>query len=123
MLADLQQQGGFTDAGVAADEHQPAPHDAAAQHPIQLLQAGFIPLLPLGVDVPNPPGLRPHGGGRPGGGRRALGGAHLLVHGVPLPAGGAFAVPFGRFAAAFRADEHRFRFLCHFQSLPFVTFL
>jgi hypothetical protein len=36
----LQQQGGFANARVAADQHHAALDHAAAQHPVQVLMAG-----------------------------------------------------------------------------------
>ena len=110
---DLQQQGGFADARVAADEHKPAPDTAAAQHPVQLLKAGAVSLLPLGIDVPDPPHRAARRGA--GGAARSLRRhADLLGPGVPLPAGRAFSIPFGRLAAARRTDKNRFRLCRHF---------
>ena len=47
----LQQQRGLADARLAADQHERARHDAAAQHAIELADAGRQPLGDDGVDV------------------------------------------------------------------------
>ena len=47
----LQQQGGFTDAGVAADQHHTALHHATAQHAVELFMAGGGAVDIAGLDV------------------------------------------------------------------------
>ena len=55
----LQQQGRLADAGIAADQHHAAFDDAAAQHPVELADAGGRALDLAGLDV----GQRGHLGG------------------------------------------------------------
>ena len=49
--AHLEEDGGFADAGVAADQDGRAGDDAAAQHPVQLLHAGVIPHRFVGGNI------------------------------------------------------------------------
>ena len=99
----LQRQRGLADAGVAADQDPGTGHDAAAQHPVQLLDAGaqtwrrgggeveldqLQPLAPTGV-----------GGGASTGGRR------LLDDTVPGAAGVAATGPARMHGTARLADE------------------
>ena len=43
-----------SDAGLARDEHHPAGHEPAAQHPVQLGQAGRLHSGTGDVDLPDP---------------------------------------------------------------------
>ncbi len=89
---DLDQDGRLADAGVAADEDRGAGHEAAADHPVELADAGE-PARQLGglaeergkLDRLPAPGAERHRGG----GRRLLG------ERVPLAAGLAAALPLG----------------------------
>ena len=121
VLADLEQQGGFADPRIAADEHQRAPDDTAPQYPVELGQPGAGALFPFGMDIPKGADIRRPAGGRAGCGR-PLGGAYLLGQGIPLPAGRAFPAPAGGFEAAARADIYGFRFRCH-ASLSFRFYI
>ena len=58
----LQQQRRLADARLAADQHEGAGHDAAAEHAVELADAGRDPLRDDGVDVGVE--LRPGGGGQ-----------------------------------------------------------
>ncbi|MBQ4437220.1 MAG: hypothetical protein II879_14165 [Clostridia bacterium] len=49
--AYLQKQGGFADAGFTAEEQQRAFDQPAAQHAVQLAQAGRLVQLPAGFDL------------------------------------------------------------------------
>lgn len=51
---DIEEQGGLADAGLARDEHHPAGHEPAAQHPVQLGQAGRLHSGTGDVDLPDP---------------------------------------------------------------------
>ena len=110
----LQQQGGFADARVAADEHHAAAHQATAQHPVKFTDAGgekgvlaqvdFIEALDFtGTDAGIAAALVFTG--------------HLLRHQlffqtIPLAAVIAFALPFAVHGAAVAANEVGF-FLGH----------
>ena len=89
----LQQQRRLADAGIAADQHGRARHQAAAQHAVQLGDAGRAARRRLGaagqLDELDAPARRRLG-------RRAGAGAHrpFLDDGVPLAAGLAAAGPF-----------------------------
>ena len=84
-FAHLQQERGFADARLAADQHKRAVHRAAAQHAVELADAGVKPRLVPAFDIAQQ--------GRAG--RAALEavraardgfGLHLeLAHGVPCP--------------------------------------
>ena len=103
---DLEEQGGLAHARFAAEQHQGAGHDAAAQHPVELRQPGgqagallrFDPVVGHGLD---PPARR--GGGRPAAGRR--GGGHFLHQAVPGAAVGAAPQPLGGAVAAALANK------------------
>ena len=99
--AGLQRQGGLADAGIAADQDRRALDEAAAQHPVELLDAGGE--------------ARRRGGGaaqayqleRAPGGAQALGdglGCRLLGQAVPFAAGIATPRPLGVPGAATAAD-------------------
>ena len=109
MQGQLQRKGTFADTGLSAHEHQRALHHAASQQPVHLGAAQGNAVFRCGGHV-----LQPHGLLRPARGRsdgRRLGAArhHLPFHqGVPFPAGGASAHPFGVFIAAVAAEPQRF---------------
>ena len=92
VFADLQEDGGLADARVAADEHQGALDDAAPQHPVQLGEAGVVPLLVGGADLVDGHGVGddPRGPG-PGAPLGQGGLLYRFLHGVPLPAAGALS--------------------------------
>ena len=64
LLGHVEQQGGLADAGLAGEQHHRAGHQAAAEHPVELGDAGRPGPGRLGVDVGDRPGRR---GDRPGG--------------------------------------------------------
>ena len=110
----LQQQGGFANARVAADQHHAAFHDAAAQHAVQLVDAAGVRatscasmaargITGCALARPAQPCGRSGGFARPG-----LG--HLLDQGVPGAAGRAFAQPARAGAAAFGTGKRGFVF-------------
>ena len=47
----LQEQGGFSDAGIPADQNHAAFHNAAAQNPVKLFVSGGCALDIAGLDV------------------------------------------------------------------------
>jgi hypothetical protein len=106
----LQQQRGFANAGVAANQHHAAFDDAAAQHPVQLFNAGGAAFHIRGFNV----GQRGHRGGFGQRGKTVLGGriafGYRLDQGVPGIALRAFAQPLGADATAFGAGVYRFVF-------------
>ena len=99
----LQQQRRFADAGITADQDRRGGHEATAQHPVQLGDAGGAARRRLGgageVDECDTP-TRSALGGRAG----ALGN-RLLHDGVPLAAGLAATDPSRADATATLADE------------------
>jgi hypothetical protein len=102
----LEHQGGFADAGVAADENQGPGHQSTAQHPVEFGDAGGLALLVdelHGVDGHRAIALGRHGW---------FAGFHrtpnLFGETVPGAAFGAAAHPFGGFVAAGLADEKGF---------------
>ena len=109
----LEQQRALADPGVAADQDQRAPHDAAAEHPVQLAEAGAgavqVPDLDAGERARSG-----RGGGTPRGPARARGAGvpaplallhRRLGRGVPGPAAGAAAEPARRLVTAGGAEE------------------
>ena len=122
MVAHLQQQGGFADAGIAAHQNQRAFHNAAAQHPVQFLQAAGGVHLGPGLDLLQ--GLCRAACAAPllilPGGRLHRRGQHLL-HGVPRPAFRTLAHPPGILVPAGRALKAAF-FLYH-GSVPRSSFV
>ncbi len=44
-MQGLEHQRGFADARIAADEHQGTGHQAAAQHPVEFVDAGGLALF------------------------------------------------------------------------------
>ncbi len=77
LTAHLEQQRGLADSRIAADQHQPALHHAAAQDPIQLAHPGRDPLATrLHTDVGD--GLRASGADARPRGRTAGRGDALL---------------------------------------------
>ena len=106
----LQQQRGFANTGVAANQHHPTFDDAAAQHPVQLLVAGGAALDFVGFNVRQ---HRHFGGGAERGeavfGFTLLRG-YALNQAVPRAASGALAQPLGAGAAAIGTDKLGFFF-------------
>jgi hypothetical protein len=100
----LQQYGRFADAGVAADQHGRGRHQAAAEHAVELRQAG------RDARRRRRAALQPHEldaaatGGLGGDTRAARGGRGFLLQRVPGAAGIALALPLRRGGAAFLAD-------------------
>ena len=101
----LEEEGGFADAGIAANQHAGAGHEAAAGHPVQFGNAGLDAGQrgAFAAQAHQAGGLalgeaRPLGAGNGG---RAL----FLNNGVPFAAIIAAPGPFGRGAAAGLADE------------------
>ena len=117
----LQQQGGFADARLPAQQHGAAGDEAAAQHRVQLFDAGEQALLFGGDDLAYGPGRRPaqvHPARE-----HALG---LLGHlffdqGVPGAAMRAFAHPAHALASALAAEIYGLRF-SHMNSLRRLSF-
>ena len=92
----LQQDGGLADARIAADQHGGGRDQPAAQHPVQLRQAGrdarwrrAAAFQPDEFDLPAADRLGRRAGA-------AGGGRQLLLQGVPFAAGVAPALPFRR---------------------------
>ena len=116
LAAQLEQDGRFADARLAADQRHAAQHDAAAQHPVQFADAGYNAAFFLGgADVfqlqCGQAGLagRTRRGGCPAGGRFGRFGHHVLGHGVPGAAGRAASQPAGAGLAAVGADVDGFQ--------------
>ena len=112
MRRDLREEGGLAHAGIAADEHERAPHDAAAEDDVELGDARRDALIPLvlhlakgrgagGIETKGTLRLFRGGGGRDG----------LLDEGIELPALGAAPQPLGRDVPALAAYKlcRRFR--------------
>ena len=116
----LQQQRRLTDARLAAEQHQRAGHDAAAEHAVELVdaacQAGGIARLDVGVllRAARAAGQRiaVTAGGQSAGAGRGFG-RTLFDERVPRVAVGTTAEPLGRLAAALLTHEHRLRRLAH----------
>ena len=111
----LQQQRGFADAGIAADQRGGGGHDAAAEYAVEFFHADQHAGRGLDIGVQgNELGLRSALGGCLLGFQRAgRGAARLLDQRVPLPARLAAARPFGVHSAAGLADEGRGRGFGH----------
>ena len=113
VLADLQQQCAFSDTRLAAQQHNGATHQSAAQHAIQFAYAGMITDISCGVhffqflyfirQVHRFPAAVAH---------RLCGQRDIFFQRVPRAAGGTLAVPLGTFVAACCAAVYDFR-LCH----------
>ena len=106
--ARLQQQRRLADPGLAADEDERAGDDTAAEHAIELADAGRTAARRRQVDVgielrPGGPGKRVALLGRAGRHRRGHG--TLLDHRVPGAALGTAAQPLGRLRAALLTGE------------------
>ncbi len=103
----LQQQGGFADAWVAADQDQRSFDDPPAQDPVQFPETGGkadFPAFLYGGETDRHPVLTDPG--RPS--CHAAGPGHfdrLLYHGIPGPAGRTLAGPFGGFITAFLTEK------------------
>ena len=113
---DLQREGRFADARLAAHQDQRSGDHAAAQHPVDF----GVPEVDAHVfalaDVFHPLGLRRGQGARHGRRHRtAFTGDDLLGEGVPLAARGASSQPFGGFETAVLAEICLFD-LCHLSS-------
>jgi hypothetical protein len=123
-VGDLEQQGGFANARIAANQHQGTGDNAAAQNPIEFQIARGEARLGMLRDLSQ-------GEGGPGGGwgttrgfaavvagsgctsancDRRGGGNYLFLQGIPAMAGGAFAKVLGRFSSALVADVVRSSF-------------
>src|SRR5690606_34117374 len=102
----------FADAGIAADQYHAAGHQPAAQHAVELLDAGGLARLLARTDRRQV--LRfPRRGQRRKAGTETLasrrGGFGSRFHErVPLPATGTLALPLGRAGTAFGAGIKRF---------------
>ena len=116
---NFQKQRGFTHPGFARQQHNGSGNNAAAQHPVELPNAGG---LAGGFCCGNGGDFLGRGGGReplgdhPGG--CSLGGATgygglVFLHGPPGAALRAAAQPFGAGVAAFGAAVNRARFFGH----------
>jgi hypothetical protein len=103
----LQQQGGLADARVAPQQHHAAAHQAAAQHPVELGQAGGQARRLDRLHGGQPHHLAAGGQGleTPG-----LGLLDRFGQGVPGQAVGTLALPFAGLAAALGADVEGGRF-------------
>ena len=116
---DLQKQRGFPHPGFARQQHDGSGNNAAAQHPVELPDAGG---LAGGFCCGNGGDFLGRGGGReplgdhPGGcclgGATSYGGL-VFLHGPPGAALRAAAQPFGAGVAAFGAAVNRARFFGH----------
>ena len=120
--AHLEQKGGFTDARSAAHQDQRPYHRTAAQHPVQLGNAGGKADLRRRVQVCQALWLlaiaRSGAGGRAA--PPAPGVQPELRQGVPGPAGRAFSGPVRGLRAAFGAAINGFLSVCHFLYVPYV---
>ena len=105
----LQQDGRFADAGVTADQHHRAVHQATAEHPVEFAGGGgkaryfFDADLGQGLDLrllAGPP--------RAPAGSSGIGFEQGFHQGVPGPALAALAGPFGKGRAALGAAVHTF---------------
>ena len=115
-LADLQQDGRLADAGVAGQQDDRAFDDAAAEDPVKLGKAGQVTVFPDGLYFRYFLGHPAGASAEAAGDGRALPlpvRPDFLLHGIPLPALGALAIPFGVFIAAVLADIHGFELRCH----------
>ena len=107
----LQQQGGFADAGIAADQHHTAVHQPAAQHPVEFGDTGrrarhfarlhLRQLLQLARCRQRAVAVLA---------RRRQRFRNGLDQRVPRAAVRTLALPFGRLSAAFGAGINRFCF-------------
>jgi hypothetical protein len=96
------EQRALADARIAAEEHQHPGNHPAAQHPVELADAGSDPLVLARHHLGEPDRLG-RAAGRRCAGRTPDVRRDLLVEGVPAVAGGALPHPLGRGMAAFRA--------------------
>src|SRR5581483_11802246 len=114
-LGELHEQRRFPDPRIAADQHQRAGHDAAAQHAAELAEGQGQSLEATGGDLRQPPrhaDLRLADRPRSAAAWRGL---HTLDQRVPLAALGAAAEPLQRPRAALLADVDHAR-LVHGES-------
>jgi len=98
----LQQQGRLADARIAADQDHRAGHDAAAQHPVQLVQSGGDARAVLFPNLAQ--GLHGAGGHGRGAATARLGRRQSFGQGVPGAAFAALARPLGKLGAAVLAE-------------------
>ena len=95
MRRDLREEGRLAHAGIAADEHEGAPYDAAAEDDVELADARRDALVPLVLHLAKGGGT---GGTQTEGALRLLrgrGGDGFLDEGIELPALGAAPQPLG----------------------------
>ena len=112
-LADLQQDGRFSDSRITADEHKRTLDNSTAQHPVQLGKAGVIADFLLIVQLTQRSGTGPlFDGSRSHCFLRAVF-PNFLFHCIPFPASGAFSIPFDRFISALITDIQCFDFSRH----------
>ena len=110
-MQGLEHQRGFSDPRVPADQNHRPRHQTAAQHPVELVDAGGQAAIVVQLD-----GIDGHGIvsqnralARPDGPNLRL----FLHERVPLAAIRAFAHPLGRLMPAFLAHEYGFRAFLH----------
>jgi hypothetical protein len=104
----LQENGRFTDAGVAADQHDRAVHQSATQHAIKFTGSGGKTWDFLDADFGQGLDLRllPGPAGTPAGRRGTAALDHGFGQGVPGSALAALASPLGESRAALGAAIH-----------------
>ena len=107
-LADLQEDSGLADAGVAGQQYDGALDDAAAEDTVELGQPGVVPVfadrLDLGDLLSHPAGTSSESAGSGRCRIPFLLHADFFLHGVPLSALGALAVPLRVLIPAVLAD-------------------
>ena len=130
LAAELQQNCGFSDARLTADERHAADDNAAAQHPVKLRYAGQdAAFLFRSADIGQPPGrqrgdtLLPGRCCRFAAGKPRLGRFrnNILIHGIPASAAGAAAHPARAGFAAVGADVNSFELWFLHGALPAKT--
>lgn len=105
-VANLQEQRGFSNAGIAANEDGGPGDDSATEDTVELADAGWIAPGAVGSNVVERRRDGLVGGGKDGAVQIfADVGDGLLGEAVPLAAVGALAHPFGLGASAVGADE------------------
>ena len=109
LLRHVEQQGGLADARLAGEQHHAAGHEAAAEHPVELADAGGDRAGGLGADRGDRPGGLAGCAGRHMA-HRAQGRAGRGLHDrAPLAALRAAADPLGRLDARTRHKGRRAR--------------
>ena len=111
MRRDLREEGRLAHAGIAADEHEGASYDAAAEDDVELADARGDAFIPLVLHLAKGGGT---GGIEAEGALRLLrgrGGDGFLDEGIELPALGTAPQPLGRDVPALAAYKlcRRFR--------------